>query len=150
MSLLSRNSITNVQQMQRRARNSRALVEMPSNSYEETTALWKRQRRLGHPLPRSREISSVCQSNLALRRAPQQQQKKITESPKDYDFLSGLLNHYKTKAKLSSSIQTLMDIVHLTIYTNRNLCSFIKLTIINTLFSNRWQYLFTECFLNDT
>ena len=63
-----------MQQMQRRARNSRALVEMPSNSYEETTALWKRQRRLGHPLPRSREISSVCQSNLALRRAPQQQQ----------------------------------------------------------------------------
>ena len=56
------------------ARNSRALVEMPSNSYEETTALWKRQCRLGHPLPRSREISSVCQSNLALRRAPQQQQ----------------------------------------------------------------------------
>ena len=31
----------------------------------------------GHPLPQSREISSVCQSNLALRRAPQQQQQQL-------------------------------------------------------------------------
>ena len=62
------------QEMQRRARNSRTLVEMSSNHHEETTTLWKRRCRLGHPLPQSRGISSVCQSNFALRRAPQQQQ----------------------------------------------------------------------------
>ena len=47
---------------------------MPSNHHGKTAALWKRRCRLGHPLPRPREISSVCQSNFALRRAPQQQQ----------------------------------------------------------------------------
>ena len=57
-------------------RNSRALVEVPSNHHGKTAALWKRRCRLGHPLPRPREISSVCQSNFALRRAPQQQQQQ--------------------------------------------------------------------------
>ena len=51
-----------------------ALVEVPSNHHGKTAALWKRRCTLGHPLPRPREI--VCQSNFALRRAPQQQQQQ--------------------------------------------------------------------------